>query len=276
MIDNTLRIRLYQGEATHVTFVRYPDGQHNCYLDLEYFNNPKLEIAIDCSIRNWEDLEKLLCIVGALKQADYVIQKVTYYYLFGLRSDRVFAPGMPNYLRDVIAPVINYIKKQTKGRTGILAPHGRASVYLDNVNVILHLEDGFNKFTRKYTMIAGDESAISYSWSLDLFEDSTMHFTKSRHDLDFSISLRTEFLNELYKSDSPILIVDDLCDGGRTFIEEAKFLRSLFPTRKIALFVYHGLFTQGVEVVAEHFDKIYMTNSYQTIEHPKVEMIEVI
>jgi ribose-phosphate pyrophosphokinase len=57
-----------------------------------------------------------------------------------------------------------------------------------------------------------------------------------------------------------VLIVDDLCDGGRTFIEAAKLLRS-FGVKRIGLYVSHGLFSKGLECLYEHIDTIYTTNS---------------
>jgi ribose-phosphate pyrophosphokinase len=43
-----------------------------------------------------------------------------------------------------------------------------------------------------------------------------------------------------------VLIVDDLCDGGRTFIELAGVLRSR-AAADIGLFVSHGLFTKDLD-----------------------------
>lgn len=55
------------------------------------------------------------------------------------------------------------------------------------------------------------------------------------------------------------LIVDDICDGGRTFINLVKVLRPL-TKGKIYLYVTHGIFSQGFEPLAPHFDHIYVAN----------------
>lgn len=53
------------------------------------------------------------------------------------------------------------------------------------------------------------------------------------------------------------LIVDDICDGGATFIRSAKLLQELGFT-KIHLYVTHGLFTKGLNVLREAgIDKIF-------------------
>ena len=53
-----------------------------------------------------------------------------------------------------------------------------------------------------------------------------------------------------------ILIVDDICDGGRTFIEAAKLLRER-NVGKLYLYVTHGIFSNGLDDLLEHFEHIY-------------------
>ena len=61
--------------------------------------------------------------------------------------------------------------------------------------------------------------------------------------------LNTNIMNIPDKnSDLPILIIDDICEGGRTFIEIAKILKKQNNKRIIALYVSHGFFTKGLEV----------------------------
>lgn len=57
------------------------------------------------------------------------------------------------------------------------------------------------------------------------------------------------------------LIVDDICDGGRTFTELAKVLRPLTNGR-IKLFVTHGIFSKGLEVFDGLIDEVYTANPF--------------
>ena len=69
--------------------------------------------------------------------------------------------------------------------------------------------------------------------------------------------------------DEPILIVDDICDGGRTFIELAKVLKAEgFKT--IDLYVTHGIFSKGQEVFEGLIDNIYTTDSFY---EPEISLI---
>lgn len=55
--------------------------------------------------------------------------------------------------------------------------------------------------------------------------------------------------------DKDLIILDDICDGGRTFVEIAKELKLRQP-RSITLMVTHGFFTKGLRVFDGLIDKI--------------------
>lgn len=52
-----------------------------------------------------------------------------------------------------------------------------------------------------------------------------------------------------------LFIVDDICDGGRSFIELAKFLKPLGP-RTLNLYTSHGIFSKGLQVFEGLFNCI--------------------
>lgn len=62
---------------------------------------------------------------------------------------------------------------------------------------------------------------------------------------------------------SNVLLIDDLCDGGATFISVAKALRAIEPNIKIHLFTTHGIYSKGRRhLFANGIDYVYCTNSY--------------
>ncbi|ANT42454.1 ribose-phosphate pyrophosphokinase [Salmonella phage BPS15Q2] len=62
-------------------------------------------------------------------------------------------------------------------------------------------------------------------------------------------------------TDKTVMILDDICDGGRTFIEAAKHLREA-GAKRVELYVTHGIFSKGVENLLDNgIDHIYTTNS---------------
>lgn len=58
-----------------------------------------------------------------------------------------------------------------------------------------------------------------------------------------------------------LLILDDICDGGRTFVELAKVLKK-HRAYEIDLFVTHGIFSKGTKVFEGLIDNIYTTSSF--------------
>lgn len=52
------------------------------------------------------------------------------------------------------------------------------------------------------------------------------------------------------------VVVDDICDGGRTFIEIAKVIKQEQPNIKLHLRVSHGIFSKGKEELLEYYDTV--------------------
>ena len=57
------------------------------------------------------------------------------------------------------------------------------------------------------------------------------------------------------------VIIDDICDGGRTFVELAKVIKENQSDAKIYLIVTHGIFSAGFNDLNKFFEKIFTTNS---------------
>ena len=67
--------------------------------------------------------------------------------------------------------------------------------------------------------------------------------------------------------DTDCLIVDDLCDGGGTFIHAAKKLYEL-GAKSVDLYVTHGIFSKGTKVIRDAgIENIYTTNSFNQEEN---------
>lgn len=246
-------IILKNNQSENFTLISYPDGQHSIKLNLNKLN-VKETVFIKCRIRNFGELEVLLCLVTALRKHDFHIEEINFVYLFGMRSDRAFEVGEPNYFRDVVNPILKLLDcKMT-----FLAPHNVKQVE----NHYYGYLDQDNDFP-----IAGDESALLWC------NFSRGHFKKQRKEkIEVTLFSKTS----IHETDRDLLIVDDLCDGGATFIAEGEYLKKFLPNKKLKLFVYHGLFTQGVHNLLNYFDEIICTNSYQDIDNPRVKQIKVI
>ena len=66
-----------------------------------------------------------------------------------------------------------------------------------------------------------------------------------------------------------LLIVDDICDGGRTFIKIAEAVQKFKPD-SISLYVTHGIFSKGLHPLLESgIGQVYTTDSF---DQPRVGM----
>lgn len=60
-------------------------------------------------------------------------------------------------------------------------------------------------------------------------------------------------------------ILDDICDGGRTFIELAKALKSK-GSGEVFLYVSHGIFSKGFSELFKYIDAIYTSNVFPSMD----------
>ncbi len=95
-------------------------------------------------------------------------------------------------------------------------------------------------------------------------------------DLETGNITGLEILGKLvFAETDTFLIVDDLCDGGRTFVEVAKTLKA-FGGGDVDLYVTHGIFSQGVENLVDNgIRHVYSTNSFKDIEHESLTQLDV-
>jgi ribose-phosphate pyrophosphokinase len=61
------------------------------------------------------------------------------------------------------------------------------------------------------------------------------------------------------------VIIDDICDGGRTFAELGAQLKEQ-GAALVFLIVTHGILSYGEEQLKPHIDHMWMTNSFRDYE----------
>lgn len=87
---------------------------------------------------------------------------------------------------------------------------------------------------------------------------------KKKRDQETGAILGHEILGEVnLQPNSKVLLIDDLCDGGATFISVAKALRAIEPNIKIHLFTTHGIYSKGRKHLLDNgINYLYCTNSF--------------
>ena len=70
-------------------------------------------------------------------------------------------------------------------------------------------------------------------------------------------------------TDMRLLIVDDICDGGMTFIKIVEAVQKFRPL-SVDLYTTHGIYSKGVDVLFDSgIGHLYTTDSFDQLYHPK-------
>jgi ribose-phosphate pyrophosphokinase len=72
-----------------------------------------------------------------------------------------------------------------------------------------------------------------------------------------------------------VVVVDDLCDGGATFLAVAKAIREKYDPSVLDLYVTHGFFTKGIDELSKQYDNIYTHNLFNN-DTEVINKVEVI
>jgi ribose-phosphate pyrophosphokinase len=257
---------------------RFPDGQQSITLlnSHHFWTLKDAAVQIRSRLNSFTDLELIICAKKALDGVG-VRQVVLHVpYFLGARSDRKFQEGSIHYLKDVICPIINSLNFDA---VVVLDPHSDVleacldnMVKIDNHHIVkyaLTAIDNKNGACDRICLVAPDAGAYKKIFDVaKRFEVSNVITATKVRDLKTSKILHTEvpLADARYYDNTKFVIVDDICDGGRTFIEIAKAIQSQIPNAKIYLIVTHGIFSAGEAPLLEHFEHVYTTNSVKESE----------
>lgn len=259
---------------------RFPDGQqsirilehsYNTFYSLKEQPTP---VIIKSRLNSFQDLELIICANQALKEIGVKSVKLYIPYCIGGRSDRKFQEGGINYIKTVIAPILN---SQNFDEVRIMDPHSDVLeacinnfVKINNDKLILMaLKSILNEDNDVSNICLVSPDAGAYKKIFDVAKkfgiDKIITATKVR-DIKTGKILHTEIPTLDQHNKLKYIIVDDICDGGRTFIELAKAIHGSRPTAEVYLVVTHGIFSNGLYELSKEITKIYSTNSVKEIE----------
>ena len=260
---------------------RFPDGQQSITLDMIDADLPnKITVSITSRFNSFKDLEIIIAANQALREFSYVENvKLNVPYFLGARSDRKFETGTSNYLKTVICPIIN---AQNFSRVTVLDPHSDVlEACLNNYhkhNNHFLVKDALTKIDNRdgaqdrICLVSPDAGAYKkiFDVAKEFKIDRIVTASKVR-DIKTGKILRTEIPTLDQHKNLAYVIIDDICDGGRTFIELAKAIKGSRPSAKVYLVVTHGIFSAGFKELSQYFEGIYTTNSYRDVADNEYE-----
>lgn len=241
----------------------FPDGM-TMYKDLTPSSN------LSCSIRNFDELIKVGQAIDVVNR-NGIIPDLNIHYLVGSRMDRPMDGQSPNTLK-VVCDVINTWNVRS---ISLIWSHSQSSLDRLEAKAETMLEAVFIRKGLKYLLEHDPQDVFTAEgdWGICLPDAGAgKRYWNDHHSLlgieptviecgkhrDMKTGKLTGFSCPL---EVPLhcIIVDDLCDGGGTFVGLAEVLRKA-GAKRVDLIVYHGIFSKGFDL--EHIDNIYTSNSY--------------
>lgn len=230
--------------------------------------NGAAAVTIDAFLTSSDDIIQLALVVDALRRRDHKVKIfLRCPYLPYARQDRVMQGGEALGLR-VMCELLNNLRLE---EVEVWDVHSDVALaLLDNVK---HCSVGtfvqtVPIWSTNPILVAPDAGAIKKVSALaKAFGKQMVRADKLRSVIDGSITGTTVYSDHVGGKD--FLIVDDICDGGRTFIELAKVLRPL-TEGKVYLYVTHGIFSKGLDVFNGVVDHVYCAKLFPTVDlnHP--------
>lgn len=227
-------------------------------------------VLITTRIRTFEDMGFLMLAVDALRRMQVKQISAFIPYFPAARQDRLMVKGEPLSVK-VNAQLINSLGLD---QVYVFDPHSEVTpALLDNVDVIYNYD-----FIRQViamqskenlVLISPDGGALKkiYKLSEQLGGIPVIECSKVRDVTTGKLKSFTVYADNLEGKNG--LIVDDICDGGGTFIGLAESLNSK-GIESLSIAVSHGIFSKGTDILSPYFEKIYTTNSFNDIEAPRV------
>lgn len=222
-------------------------------------------ITITTRIRSFNDIGLLMIAVDALRRLYIKSIDLFMPYMPAARQDRVMIKGESLSVK-VYADIINRLNFE---QVMIFDPHSEVTpALLNNCKVISNhrfIREVVKGIDSEVILISPDGGALKKIYKVSEFLGGlpVVECSKKRNVKNGQLEGFKVYVDDL--KGKSCLIVDDICDGGGTFIGLAKELKQK-NAGDLYLAVSHGIFSRGTDELNTHFTKVYTTDSFKTIE----------
>ncbi|MCU0439899.1 MAG: ribose-phosphate diphosphokinase [Raineya sp.] len=230
-------------------------------------------VTITHRLNSFNDLGLLCIAVDALRRLQVEISDLVIPYFPAARQDRVMVQGEPLSVK-VYADIINSLGFK---KVVVFDAHSEVTPALvQNCQVIPNhqfIRQVIEKIGTSVKLISPDGGALKKIYKvsealggIEVVECSKSRNVKTGQLLNFKV-----YVDNL--AGENCLIVDDICDGGGTFIGLAQELKKK-NAGKLYLAVSHGIFSKGFTELSQHFEHIFTTNSIKELNDNCLTQIE--
>lgn len=230
-------------------------------------------ITITHRLNSFNDLGLLCVAVDALRRMNVKLINVFIPYFPAARQDRVMIPGEPLSVK-VYADILNAMNLN---KVTVFDAHSEVTPALvNNCEVIPNhkfIAEVLKIIGNNVKLISPDGGALKKIYKVSEFLGGidVVECSKSRDVKTGKLSGFKVYDDNLQGTNC--LIVDDICDGGGTFIGLAEELKKK-NAGKLFLAVSHGIFNKGFEDL-KCFDGIFTTDSFRDFEDRGMSQIKL-
>jgi len=252
-------------------------------LELNLSEPDNRSITVDCKLKSSDDIMDMLLVDNALwkKYQGFFLVTFNIHYLPYARQDKVCSPGeavstevMGTLLSTMNADRVNVADVHSK-QSFCTGPKVGELSCLDIFKANPDILDGITALVSPDAGSSAKVRAIGAHFNLPVIYCEKKRDTKTGWITDYKIKRGVEYISE-----GSLLVIDDICDGGKTFELLSKSLDN-FTTNggeiaeSLKLYVTHGIFSKGIDKLDEMYDKIITTNSWYEENYLNVKVIKL-
>lgn len=255
------------GEELHFESFIFSGGEPHLKINSN-FGTAK-GVTVTHRLNSFNDVGLLCLAVDALKRMQVEIVDLYIPYFPAARQDRVMIKGEPLSVK-VYADIINSLGFK---KVVVFDVHSEVTpAVLNNCEVITNhkfIAEVIEKIGYDVILISPDGGALKKIYKVSEFSGGieVVECSKSRNVKTGKLSGFKVYADDLQGRNC--LIVDDICDGGGTFIGLAEELKNK-NAGKLYLAVSHGIFSKGFDGLSKSFERIFTTNSFKDLAYPNV------
>lgn len=215
--------------------------------------------TVHCDYRGSDDIIDILLLVNACRNVDRNVKlRLLIPYFPFARQDRVMTPGEPFALQ----VMVNIIKSCNFNEVEVWDPHSDvlSGMFDPGVLKIVPQEDLVRIGPDiDACIVSPDAGALKKIYKVAKRVNLPVVEANKVRDVTTGEIIKTKIDDDI-KNYTKAYIVDDICDGGKTFVELAKVMRDKNPSINIVLHVTHGIFSKGRDVILQQINKIICIN----------------
>jgi ribose-phosphate pyrophosphokinase len=248
----------------------FPGGERNVKiedpLDIERYRSFSVKCNFTCS----DDLVDMMLLVNAIRNVNRTtkLRLVIPYFPFA-RQDRVMTNGEPFALQVVVSMIksCNFDEVETwDPHSDVLAgmfEAGNLSVrpQWELMHNLILQQNRHSRYNLAHSaLVSPDAGALKKIYNLAKLINLPVIEAGKKRDVSTGEIVATTINSPGLDEFAVLYVIDDICDGGRTFIELAKAIKAKGFSGELVLCVTHGIFSKGLTPL-ECFDKIYTVNN---------------